>query len=64
MELTVETAYQAILNGAKDERDDPVHDWINKYPNRINFIHYMKEKDLDNYIFDFKIWTKCKHVLN
>lgn len=49
MELTVEKAYEGILNGAKNEKGDPIFDWIHKYKtgNYEKFIHYCKSKDFE-----------------
>ena len=65
MELTVEKAYEGILNGAKYEKGDPIFDWIHEFGtgNREKFIYYCKSKDFEQYIHDFKIWNKCKYVL-
>ena len=53
------------MNGAKYEKGDPIFDWIHEFRtgNREKFIHYCKSKDFEQYIHDFKIWNKCKHVL-
>ena len=53
MELTVEKAYEGILNGAKYEKGDPVFDWIHEFRtgNREKFIHYCKSLDFEQYIY-------------
>jgi len=65
MELTVEKAYEAILNGAKCEKGDPIFDWIHEFrsSNREKFINYCKSLDFEQFVYDFKIWNKSKHVL-
>lgn len=65
MELTAERAYEAIINGAKCERGDLIYDWIHDYRsgNHEKFMQYIKRINFDQYLHDFKIWNKCKHVL-
>ena len=65
MELTADKACEGILNGAKNEKGDPIFDWIHEFRtgNHQKFTNYCKSLGFEQFIHDFKIWNKCKHVL-
>lgn len=58
--------YEAIKNGAKEEKGDPIYDMLNNNSdeNLIHkqFISYMVEKDFEQYCHDMFIWEACKPV--
>jgi len=68
MEYTVEQAYEAMKQGAKCEPGDPVYDWLLKrspdnQSNRTLMEQYLKKKHFDQFVYDYKIWKQCRHVI-
>ena len=70
-QYTVETAYEAMVNGAKQESGDPVYDWLYKELNntdqgwerRVKMMRYLRLKNFEQYIYDIEVFEKSKHVL-
>src|SRR5438445_989693 len=69
MTYTAETAYEAMKNGAKNEAGDPVYDWLHldqhndQETNMKKMKKYIRSKHFDQFVYDYKIWDKCKHVI-
>ena len=59
MEYTLETAYEAMKSGAKNETGDPVRDWIFNNKKHKHMVRFLRTKYFDQYVHDYKIWDKC-----
>ena len=66
MDYTNETAYQAILDGAICKPGDSVYDWIHNHKDSkhwLDFRTYSKFQDFTQYVYDLRVWQKCKSVI-
>lgn len=63
---TPQTAYEAMRQGAKNKKGDPVYDWIHgeEGGNREKqMMNYINKVEFDQYLHDCEIWVKIMKIM-
>jgi hypothetical protein len=53
-----------MMNGAKCEKGDPTYDWVySNYPLHREIVSHIRSYEFNDFVEEYKIWLKCKHII-